>query len=197
MVQIKKQQRVLAMTPEILTMMYIFFARVMDVSIGTVRIILISRGYRYIAPLLGFIEILIWLAAISTALKNLNNFLSYIIYAAGFATGNYVGMLLEELIAIGHQSLRIVTTKNVTALPLILREEGFGVTVFEGQGKEGDVLLIYTVVPKREVKKVIKMIETLEPNGFITIEDVKSFHNGFLGKRNFFEIFGRQIAKKK
>ncbi len=135
---------------EILSMVFIFFARIMDVSLGTMRIILVSRGNRYLAPLIGFIEVLIWITVISEAIRSLNTFAGYIVYAGGFATGNYVGMLLEAKIGIGYQNLRIITSKVVSALPLVLREEGYGVTTVEGQGLSGPVNIIYTVVPKKK-----------------------------------------------
>lgn len=187
------------MENQVINMVFIFFARVMDVSIGTMRIILISRGYRYIAPLLGFFEILIWLLAINIALKSLDSALSYIIYAAGFAAGNYAGMFLEEKISIGYQSLRIVTHKKASALPLTLREEGLGVTIVDGKGLKGEVSILYTVAHKRDVKRVLEITRLLEPDSFITIEDVRSRKLGFISskKRTFAHIFGRQIAKKK
>lgn len=184
-------------SPEIMSMLLIFFARIIDVSVGTIRIILISRGYRYIAPILGFVEVLIWLTAISTVLGNLNNIFSYIIYAGGFATGNYVGMLLEAKIAIGYQSVRIITSKRVSALPLVLQDDGIDVTTVEGQRRAEEVILLYTVVPRGDVERVIEIVNMFEPSAFITVEDVKSHLTGFLGKRDFFNLFGRLITKKK
>ena len=187
------------MDSQIITMAFIFFARVLDVSIGTMRIILISRGYRFIAPVLGFFEILIWLMAINTALKNLNSIVSYIIYAAGFAAGNYVGMFLEEKISIGYQSFRIITRKKASALPLTLRQEGFGVTVVDGKGLRGEVSILYTVAHKRDVKRIMEIAGLLEPDSFITVEDVRTRQQGFLSIkiRGYPHIFGRQITKKK
>lgn len=185
------------LSPEIVSMLLIFFARIFDVSLGTIRIILISRGYRYIAPILGFIEVLIWLTAISTVLGNLQSIFSYIIYAGGFATGNYVGMLLEAKIAIGYQSVRIITSKRVSALTLVLRDEGFDITTVAGQRNAEEVVLLYAVVSRGDVERVIEIVNMFEPNAFITVEDVKSHLTGFLGKRDFFNLFGRLITKKK
>jgi len=178
------------MTTYILTMLYIFVARICDQSIGTIRIVLIARGYRSIAPILGFFEVLIWLTAINKALQSLDSVYSYIIYAAGFATGNYVGMLLEEKIAIGYQTIRIITSKEVSALPISLIEEGFGITILDGKGRQGGVSVLYTIVAKRDVKRVLEIVNTLEPNAFITIEDVKSLHSGFISRKGFRDYFG-------
>lgn len=185
------------MHTEALTMIFIFFARILDVSIGTLRIILISRGYRYFAPLLGFMEILIWLIAISTALKNLNTVYSYLIYAGGFAVGNYVGMLLEAKISLGYQSIRVITSKEVSALPLQLREEGFGITSVEGMGLRGSVYILYSVIPKRDVKKFLQIVNILEPDAFVTIEEVRSKEAGFVSRKTFPNFFGRRVVKKK
>lgn len=181
-----------------LTLIFVFFLRIIDVSIGTFRIILISQGHRNIAPLLGFVEILIWLTAIGKVLNNLDGVYSYIIYAAGFATGNYVGMLLESKISIGFQSLRIITSEKVTALPMALKDEGCDISIVNGKGSKGEILLIYTVVPRRRVKRIIEITQSIEPNAFITVEDVRSHNSSFIASRKkFFGLFGRQIVKKK
>jgi uncharacterized protein YebE (UPF0316 family) len=178
-------------------MLLIFFARIFDVSLGTIRIILIARGYRYIAPILGFFEVLIWLVAINIVLSSLQSVTSYIIYAAGFAAGNYIGMILEAKIAIGFQSVRIITSKKVSAMPIVLRDEGFEISIVEGHSAREQILLLYTVVPKKDVKRVLEIVRLFEPNAFITIEDVKSYLTSFMGKKNFFNLYGRLITKKK
>lgn len=182
---------------ELITMAYIFFARICDVSIGTMRIVLISRGYRSVAPLFGFFEVIIWLTAISKALAGLNNVYSYLIYAAGFAAGNYVGMILEEKIPFGYKSLRIITSKEISALPLMLREEGFGVTISEGMGLKGPVTILYSLVPKRNVKHFLDIVNILEPNAFVTIEEVRAHKPGFISRKAYSSIFQLLLSKKK
>lgn len=183
---------------DIYGMLFIFFARIIDVSIGTIRIILISRGYRYLAPFFGFFEVLVWIIAITHVMKNLNNTWSYLVYAGGFAAGNYIGMLLEPVIAIGYQSIRIITSEKIVSLPLILRNQGYGATVVRGWGARGEVTIIFTVVPRRRVNSILELVSLFEPNAFVTIEDVKKRYAGFFVKgRNFYELFGKNIAKKK
>lgn len=182
---------------EILGLLFVFCARVIDVSMGTFRIILISRGYIRIAPLLGFVEILVWITALGHVLNNLTGVMSYVAYAAGFATGNFVGMKLESLISIGYQSIRIITTEKITALPLTLREEGFGITTVTARGMKGEVQLIYTTAARSKVKKLLEIVEALEPNAFITIEDVRSYKSGFIIKNEFFQKFGRATLGRK
>jgi uncharacterized protein YebE (UPF0316 family) len=184
--------------PEILGLVLIFFARITDVSIGTIRIILIARGYRKLAPICGFFEVIIWLIAMSQVLKNLNNYYSYIVYGAGFATGNYVGMKLESIIAIGYQAIRIITTEKILSLPLVLRQAGYGVTTIKGMGAKGEVTIIYTIVPRKMINQALKIIDTLEPSAFIAIEDIRSTDKGFFSnKKSFLDTLDGSISKKK
>ncbi len=185
------------MATDVYGMIYIFVARIFDVSLGTLRIILIARGKKYLAPLLGFLEVLIWLAAISRALQNLNGPGSYLIYAGGFAAGNYVGMLIEEILPFGYQAIRVVTRVKAGEVIDELRRMGLGVTTFSGEGSEDEVSLLYTVVPKKEVKRALEVIKAWHPAAFITVEDVKSFHSGYKGGKSFLELFARLITKKK
>ena len=185
------------MSSEALGMMYIFIARIFDVSIGTMRIILIARGKKYLAPILGFVEILIWLTAIGKALQNLNGVSSYLVYAGGFAAGNYVGMLIEEWLPFGHQAIRVVTRGKANDVIDDLKELGLGVTTFNGEGTENEVSLLYTVVPKKKVRDALAVIKKQHPLAFITVEDVKAIHAGYVGKKSFSELFGRMITKKK
>ncbi|MBN2009593.1 DUF2179 domain-containing protein [candidate division KSB1 bacterium] len=170
----------------------IFCARVLDQSIGTMRIILISRGAKFIAPLLGFFEVIIWLLAITQIMKNLNNFISYIAYGGGFAFGNYVGILLEQKLALGHQIIRIISENELEALPMLLRTEGYAVTTLKGRGSKGPVTIVFTVVNRKDVPHVLKLVREMEPKAFTTVEDVRNLYAGYLRSRLPF-----RVAKKK
>ena len=156
----------------------IFLARICDVSIGTLRIILVSKGKKYIAPFLGFFEVLIWIIAISKIMQNLDNYVNYIAYAAGFATGNYVGMIIEEKLAMGIQVIRIFTNRDGQKLVQSLNCNGYGATNIEAQGAKQKVNLIYTIVHRNELEKVIEIIDKFDPKTFYTIEDVKATNEG-------------------
>jgi len=106
--------------------LFIFFARILDVSLGTVRIISLSRGRRILAPLLGFVEVFIWIVAIGQIVRNLNNIACYFAYAAGFAAGNFIGLLIEEKLAIGMLAVRIFIVKKEDLLADSLHEAGYG-----------------------------------------------------------------------
>lgn len=180
----------------------IFLARICDVSIGTLRIIFVSKGKKYIAPFLGFFEVLIWIIAISKIMQNLDNYANYIAYAAGFATGNYVGMIIEEKLAMGIQIIRIFTNRDGQLLVQNLNSCGYGATNIEAQGAKQKVNLIYTIVQRNELQNVLDIIEKFDPKTFYTIEDVKATNEGIFTPRkgniwNPFENVIRQWRKGK
>lgn len=152
--------------------------RIGDVSLGTIRIIAIGRGYKFIAPLLGFFEVLIWLIAIRQIMQNLTNVFYYVVYSGGFALGTFIGMYIEEKLAIGVLSIRIITGKKASELISFLRSENYGVTSVDAQGATGLVHVIYTIVKRSEVNKVLKIINRFNPKAFYLIEDVRFARNG-------------------
>ena len=152
----------------------IFLARVCDVSMDTMRILFIARGKRLIAPFLGFVQILIWLMAIRQIFLNLSNPVCYIAYASGFATGTWVGILLEEKLAIGIKIIRIITRKDATKLIGFLHTQGYGVTSVDGRGSRGKVSIIYTIAKRQHISSVVSIITRFNPKAFYTIEDVRA-----------------------
>ncbi|HBG62581.1 MAG TPA: hypothetical protein DDX37_12240 [Candidatus Omnitrophica bacterium] len=154
--------------------MFIFLARICDVSMDTLRIMLLSRNKKFIAPLIGFFQVLIWLFAFRQIIMNLSNPLCYIGFAGGFATGTYVGMIIEEKLAIGFQILRIITRKKASRLIEYLQNKGYGVTRVEGEGLSGKVDIIYIIVRRSEISWLVDMVKQYNPNAFYTIEDVSS-----------------------
>lgn len=170
----------------------IFVARLVDVSLGTLRIIFVSRSMRKLAPLVGFFESLIWLFAIGQIIMNLNNIMSYIAFAAGFAAGNYLGIYLESKLAVGLLSIRAVTTNDATDLINYLREKNFGVTSVSALGISGSVRLIISVIKRKDLNAYISIVKQFNPKAFISIEDVRSVQEGIfpVEKRNrqFFKM---------
>ncbi|MDI9533283.1 MAG: DUF2179 domain-containing protein [Bacteroidota bacterium] len=153
--------------------LFIFLARIFDVSLGTLRIIFVTKGMRIIAPLVGFFEVLIWLLAISRIMQDLDNWVSYIAYAGGFATGNFVGMYLEERLAIGHEMIRVITRKDATSLIEKLRDMGYGVTSVKAEGIEGEVAIIYIIARRRLIGEVLDKINYFNPRALYTVESIK------------------------
>ena len=173
----------------ILLPVLIFLARICDVSIGTIRIIFVSKGKKYIAPFLGFFEVLIWITAISKIMQNLDNYVNYIAYAAGFATGNFVGMLIEEKLAMGIQMIRIFTNERGMELVKMLNSIGFGATTVEAHGAKEKVHLVYSIVHRHELEKVLGVITNFNPKAFFTIEDIKAVNEGIFTPRKKNLIF--------
>jgi uncharacterized protein YebE (UPF0316 family) len=167
----------------------IFMARICDVSIGTMRIIFVSKGKRNIAPILGFFEVLIWITAISKIMQNLDNYVNYIAYAAGFATGNFIGMIIEEKLAMGILMIRVFANEKGSELVQTLNISGYGATVVEGYGARERVHLIYTIVQRNELSKVLEIITLFNPKAFYTIEDIKAVNEGIFGLKKPNSIF--------
>ncbi len=151
----------------------IFTARILDVSLGTLRIVFIAKGYKKLAPLLGFVEILIWIIAISKIIRHIDNWVYYLAYAGGFAMGSYVGMIIEEKLAIGLEMVRVVTRRDAMDLRNVLHEKGFGVTYIPAEGSEGEVGVLYTIVNRNQLKETIEIIQQYNPRAFYTIEDIR------------------------
>ena len=174
---------------------FIFLARICDVSIGTMRIIFVSKGKRNIAPFLGFFEVLIWIIAISKIMQNLDNYINYVAYAAGFATGNFVGMIIEEKLAMGIQMIRVFAHERGQELVQSLNQNGFGATVVEARGARQNVHLIYTIVNRNELSNVLDLINRFNPNAFYTIEDIKGVNEGIFTprKRNILIPFAHTL----
>ena len=164
----------------------IFLARICDVSLGTMRILAIGRGNKLVAPLLGFFEVLIWLLAIRQIMQNLTNALYYVVFSGGFAAGTFMGMYVEEKLAVGVRSIRIITRKDASRLIERLRKTNHGVTVVSAEGATGEVSVIFTVVNRGDIENVIKTINKFNPNAFYTIEDVRSAREGVFPKGMFF-----------
>jgi uncharacterized protein YebE (UPF0316 family) len=156
----------------------IFMARIADVSIGTVRVIFISRGLKYLAPIVGFFEVLIWLLAMGQIMKNLSNPACYIAYAGGFATGNFVGVCIAEKLFLGVVLIRVITQKDASKLVEHLKSADYGVTSIDGHGSAGEVQVIFTIVPRREVKSVVDLVKQFNPNAFYSIEEVGFVEKG-------------------
>ncbi|GAB1373598.1 MAG: DUF5698 domain-containing protein [Bacteroidales bacterium] len=160
----------------------IFFGRIIDVTLGTLRIIFVSKGEKYKAPLIGFFEVLIWIVVISEIFSRANDLVAYISYAGGYATGNYVGILIEQRIAFGIILCRIYTRKNGKELVSILNINNFGATLLEATGSVEKIQIIETVIERKEMKKVEKLVVDFDPDVFYVVEDVRIKQRGIFPK---------------
>ncbi len=163
----------------------IFFARIIDVSLGTLRVIFISRGYKYLAPLVGFIEITIWLLAIRQVIIDDINIALFFAYAGGFAAGTFVGIVIEEKLSIGEVMLRIITGKDTKNLVKGLKKAGFMMTTVSAQGVRKKVKVVHCVVKREDVSKVLTIVKRYNPHAFYTVEDIRHEEKlGMEGRKN-------------
>lgn len=157
----------------------IFLARVLDVSVGTLRISMVARGHRVLAPVLGFFESLIWLVAISQVVQHLDRVVHYLAWAAGYAAGTWVGLVLEEKLAFGLVAVRIITKEDAADLLKELEESAFDTTSFAARGLKGRVRLLFSVIRRRDLERFRTIVERRHPNAFVSISDVRAASEGF------------------
>jgi uncharacterized protein YebE (UPF0316 family) len=165
----------------------IFLLRIVDVSMATVRLIFAVRGRRGLAAIIGFFEVLVWIFAAGQALQHLDSILHLLGYAAGFATGSYVGVWLEGRLALGLSVVHAVCKPEAGGdgamagvLANAVRLAGYAVTAIEGRGRDGDVELLRIVVPRRRAGIVIELIRDYDPDSFITVEEVRATQGGYM-----------------
>lgn len=156
----------------------VFLARVADVSLGTFRTIVVFRGHKWLAVLIGFFETLIWLVAAAQVLKDLNHWYLAVAYAGGFAAGNYVGMWLEARFAIGTELIRCISYHK-DQLAEHLREQGYQAISIDGDMGEGkDVEVIFIIEKRKKVPRIINAINAFDPGAIYSISDIKSVYDG-------------------
>lgn len=167
----------LVMDPEIFALVVlpilIFLARVADVTMRTIRIIFISRGVKYLAPIIGFFEVLIWIIAVSQIMQNITNVFNYIAYAGGFALGTYIGMCIEAKISIGTLSVRIISKNIAIDLPKSLKKDGYRTTVIDAYGSRGPVKVIYIILKRKKVPELIATVKKIDSKAMYSVEDVR------------------------
>lgn len=159
--------------PEAFLPLFIFFSRILDVSLGTLRIMFVSRGMKWKATICGFIEVLIWIVVVAQIFQNLDNWLFYLAFAGGFATGTFVGIYIEERMQVGTQIFRIIVPEESSELLEQLRNADFRVTKIDGDGKYGSVKVLFTVTKRRRWKELSELLDKYAPDSFYSIEDVR------------------------
>ncbi|HVP94284.1 MAG TPA: DUF2179 domain-containing protein [Methanoregulaceae archaeon] len=180
----------------ILLPLFIFCARICDVSLGTIRVIFVSKGFRNIAPFIGFFEVIIWLLAIGQVMSNITDVASYIAYGAGFATGTYVGMRIEERLSLGNVIVRVITNKQAKDLLDYLRSRNYGVTSIDATGSTGPVTILFMVIRRQDLAEVVGIIRKFQPGAFYSIEEVKTVTEGvFPEKKSKYFMSNRDILK--
>jgi len=158
--------------------LFIFCLRLIDVSMGTVRILMAVRGRRLLAGVIGFLEVTIFLVAISQVVTNIGNWWNVIGYAGGFALGQIIGITIDKKIAIGLAEVNIVSMGMGTQIAEALRGDGYGATEFLGAGHSSIVDMVRTVVRRKEVPSVVARATTLDDKAFITVQEMQSAYRG-------------------
>ena len=177
-----------AVADQALLLLLIFSARILDVSVGTLRIIFLARGLKYWAAILGFCESLIWILAISKVMQNLGDWQTYVAFALGFSAGNFIGIVIEERIAIGNLLIRVITKKEADELVHALWDAGYGITSVDARGETGPVMVIFSVTKRKKLPDILAIIKRYNPNAFYTIEDMR-----FVNSSNFPPISKRTL----
>ncbi|MDX9754277.1 MAG: DUF2179 domain-containing protein [bacterium] len=156
----------------------IFLARICDVSLGTMRIVFISRGYRSAAAILGFFEVSIWIVAVGQVIRNVNTPILMLAYAGGYAAGSYLGILIESKMRLGNVILRIITKTDASQMIEFLHSHHYGVTKVTAEGTEGRVHLIFMVLRRKYLSSVLDIVKEYHPRAFLSIEDVREVQEG-------------------
>ena len=161
----------------------IFCAKIIEVSISTVRLVFINKGERVKGAILGFAEIMIWLIVVSSVLNNISEDpMKMFVYAAAFSLGNYVGVTIESKIAVGLASIQVVVgQKSGEVLADALREQGYGVTIIDGKGKSESIKnLLFIQLKRKKIPEAVKLIKQHNPEAYITVNDIKSMMGGYI-----------------
>lgn len=161
----------------------VFLARCLDISLATIRILMIIHGQRFYAAIIGFFESLIFIAVLTYVIQGLNDIPSLFFYALGFATGNYLGIYVEEKVAIGCANIQVISKTNSERLIHEIQEKGFGVTVVDGHGREGAVRkIIHVLIRRKDMKVLMDVIEQIDNHAFVTVLDTKKIFGGYFSK---------------
>lgn len=161
----------------------IFLARVVDVSLATMRILFLMRGRSVIAALVGFVEAGLFIFALGEVVKRLDEPINMVFFAAGFAAGNYVGSLVEEYIAIGYVNVQVISLHCYEGMETRLREAGYGVTAVEGCGRDGTHQILYILTKRKQLPRLTEIIQQEDEKAFVTIMDARKIIGGYFSRK--------------
>jgi uncharacterized protein YebE (UPF0316 family) len=161
----------------------IFALRIVDVSLDTMRVLSAVRGARWVAAGLGFFQALIWLVVVGNAIKYLDSIWHVLGYAGGFGAGTLVGISIENALAYGVATVRVVSRQGGVEIAEALRKRGYGVTEFGGQGRDGRVEILNSVVQRQDLEEVMRIVEQWDPSAFVTVEEPKLMRGGSVARR--------------
>lgn len=165
-----------------LVLLFVFFARVSDVTLSTLRILMLMRGKTLIAAVIGFFEVSVYILALGQVLNNLNHPISIVVYALGFATGNIVGGFFEEKLAVGYNTAQVISVNKAQEMAARLRDHGFGVTIIEGCGIKGPHDILYVLLKRRDLPSLMAIIQEVDKNAFVSIMDTRKTFGGYFSR---------------
>jgi len=168
--------------PVFLTYLAIFIAKIAHVTLGTMRIIYLTRGNSVTAAVIGFFEVIIYLVALSMVITNLDQWTNVIVYGLGFAAGNIVGSKLEEMIAVGYVNVHLITQQNGGTLEEGLREQGYGVTSTPCYGREGLKNSVQVLLKRKELPSFLKTVDSYDPRAVVSIFDTRKIMGGYFNR---------------
>lgn len=169
------------LSPEaVLFALALFGVRVFNIALGTIRLIIITRQERVLSSVMGFFEVLIFALTMGAVVSDLSNVLNLIAYAGGFSVGSYVGMVLEQRFITSYMTVNIITHQKGHEIATALREAGFGVTETTGEGRDGEVAMLRSVVINRDVKPLLKVVHQVHPDAFVAVEEARLLHKGWV-----------------
>lgn len=163
--------------------LFIFLAKLIEVTMLTFRTVMIMRGNPIAAATIGFFEVVIWISALGKVMTSLDDTIGIVIYAAGFAIGNYVGSKLETRIGIGFLKVEIIVEKEYEGLIELIREKGYGVTSMDGKGKDSQKEVLIVMLRRKEIRDLQEIIFKNDIPAVMTIQDVKTIYGGVIRPR--------------
>ncbi|WP_084052992.1 DUF2179 domain-containing protein [Desulfonispora thiosulfatigenes] len=161
-----------------LGLLFIFVARVTDVSLATTRMLMVVKGKKALAASIGFFEVLVYILALNKVMQTLDNPVNLIVYCLGFSVGNIVGISIEDKLAMGYLTAQVITLENPLELSDKLREEGFGVTVTIGQGREGERYILEIMLLRKRMPRLQKIIDNWDKKAFMVVLDARATKGG-------------------
>ncbi len=160
----------------------IIISRIFDVSLSTLRVIFTAKGYKKLAPVIGFFEVLIWIIVVRQIFSNVTNPLWFVAYAAGFGLGTYIGIAISEKLSMGEVIIRVITIKNSDLLIKDLKKNNYGVTVSSSDGIHSKGKIIFSVIHSKQIEEYVNIIKRNNPSAFFTIEDIRRVEKGHFKK---------------
>jgi uncharacterized protein YebE (UPF0316 family) len=158
--------------------LFVFLAEVAVVTLSTMRTIFISRGRKFLAPILGLFEVSIWLFAIGQVMQNLSDMRCFVAFAGGFTVGNFLGILLEKKLAIGNLVVNVISHRDAAMLIESLKLAKYGVTAIGAQGATGPVQVVTTVIKRKELNNVLSLIKQFDAKAFYSVNEIQAAASG-------------------